>query len=140
MLFLPKPRKIHLVIFARVEMKVDYLSLCYRGSDNPTFIWFCDCLNKASRLSCNYQDLCVLLLLLSSVCVCSSLMPLGTRGSYAARPPLVQDFHCHAYGFSSGFKHPRISWRLLACVQLIALLSFPELARNVGKGSEGERV
>ena len=48
---------------SRVEMKVDYLSLCYRGSDNPAFIWFCDFLSKASRLSCNYQDLCVLLLL-----------------------------------------------------------------------------
>ena len=37
-------------------MKVDYLSLCYRGSDNPAFIWFCDFLSKASRLSCDYQS------------------------------------------------------------------------------------
>ena len=41
---------------SRVEMKVDYLSLCYRGSDNPAFIWFCDFLSKASRLSCDYQS------------------------------------------------------------------------------------
>ena len=40
--FLPKPRRIHLVIFARVEMKVDYLRLCSRASDNPGFIWFSD--------------------------------------------------------------------------------------------------
>ena len=40
---------------SRVEMKVDYLSLCYRGSDNPAFIWFCDFLSKASRLSCDYS-------------------------------------------------------------------------------------
>ena len=41
---------------SRVEMKVDYLSLCYRGSDNPAFIWFCDFLSKANRLSCDYQS------------------------------------------------------------------------------------
>ena len=41
---------------SRLEMKVDYLSLCYRGSDNPAFIWFCDFLSKASRLSCDYQS------------------------------------------------------------------------------------
>ena len=40
---------------SRVEMKVDYLSLCSRGSDNPAFIWFCDFLSKASRLSCDYS-------------------------------------------------------------------------------------
>ena len=32
----------HPVIFARVEMKVDYLRLCSRASDNPGFIWFSD--------------------------------------------------------------------------------------------------
>ena len=42
LLFLPKPRRIHPVIFARVEVKVDYLRLCSRASDNPGFIWFSD--------------------------------------------------------------------------------------------------
>ena len=27
---------------ARLEMKVDYLRLCSRASDNPAFIWFPD--------------------------------------------------------------------------------------------------
>ena len=27
---------------SQVEMKLDYLRLCSRASDNPGFIWFCD--------------------------------------------------------------------------------------------------
>ena len=30
------------MIFAQVEMKVDYLRLCSRASDNPAFIWLSD--------------------------------------------------------------------------------------------------
>ena len=37
-----------------VEMKVDYLRLCSRASDNPAFIWFCDFPSLAGRLLCDY--------------------------------------------------------------------------------------
>ena len=40
-----------------VEMKVDYLRLCSRASDNPAFIWFCDFPSIAARSLCkNFGD------------------------------------------------------------------------------------
>ena len=41
---------------SRVEMKVDYLMLCSRASDNPAFIWFCNFPSRGSRLLCDYQS------------------------------------------------------------------------------------
>ena len=35
-------------------MKVDYLRLCSRASDNPAFIWFCDFPSIAGRLLRDY--------------------------------------------------------------------------------------
>ena len=63
---------------SRVEMKVDYLSLCSRGSDNPAFIWFCDFLSKASRLSCDYQS--------RAFCL--------SDGTSATPPPRIYEGHC----------------------------------------------
>ena len=37
----------------RFEMKLDYLRLCSRASDNPGFIWFCDFPSIAGRLLCD---------------------------------------------------------------------------------------
>ena len=34
-------------------MKVDYLRLCSRASDNPAFIWFCDFPSIAGGLLCD---------------------------------------------------------------------------------------
>ena len=34
-------------------MKLDYLRLCSRASDNPGFIWFCDFPSIAGRLLCD---------------------------------------------------------------------------------------
>jgi len=43
-----------------LELKLLYFFAIFsdpgRGSDNPAFIWFCDFLSKASRLSCDYQS------------------------------------------------------------------------------------
>ena len=38
---------------SQVEMKLDYLRLCSRASDNPGFIWFCDFPSIAGRLLCD---------------------------------------------------------------------------------------